>query len=92
MSQPTKSKPRSWKEALAHPNVQAIDPEEHDGLTKFYVSIANHVYNPVTDWMGGAFFVESFRELRDQLNWNITDQSNTNERTKYCASLPECER
>ena len=91
----TSKKPRSWEQAKAHPNVEAINPEEHDDRTKFYVSIAEHVYNPVTDAMGGAFFVDNFKELQSQLDWENVDQSDTNFRTqnpKFDGRLSALER
>ena len=44
MKKPIKSKtPRSWKEAEAHPAIDEIVEEEHDGETKYYVCIPLNV-------------------------------------------------
>ena len=61
--------PRSWKQAEAHPAIDEIVEEEHDGEIKYYVCIAMNVYNPITEAMGGAFFVHSFRELQQSIDW-----------------------
>ena len=67
---PVKSKtPRSWKEAEAHPAIDEIVEEDHDGETKYYVCIPLNVYNPITEAMGGGFFVHSFRELQYSIEW-----------------------
>ena len=62
---PVKSKtPRSWKQAEAHPSINEIVPEFHDEAWKYYIMIESNVDNPVTGEKGGAFFVDSFRELQ----------------------------
>ena len=62
--------PRSWKEALRHKKIDDIVEEEHDGEIKYYICISSNVYNPVTEAMGGAFFVHSFRELQSSIDWD----------------------
>ena len=61
--------PRSWKEAEAHPAIDEIVEETHDDEIKFYICIPDSVYNPSTDEMGGGFFVRSFRELQQSIDW-----------------------
>ena len=61
--------PRSWKEAEAHPSIDEIVEETHDDEIKYYILIQDHVYNPGTDEKGGGFFVRSFRELQQSIDW-----------------------
>ena len=68
--------PRSWKEAEAHPAIDGIVEEEHDDEIKYYILIQDHVYNPGTGEKGGAFFVDTFRELQYSIDWhNYPDPS-----------------
>tara|TARA_R100001440_G_scaffold73398_2_gene97945 strand:- start:43 stop:237 length:195 start_codon:yes stop_codon:yes gene_type:complete len=62
--------PRSWKEALRHKNIDDIVEEEHDDEIKYYILIPETVYNPWTETMGGGFFVSSFRELQQSIDWD----------------------
>ena len=62
--------PRSWKEALRHKNIDDIVEEEHDDEIKYYILIPETVYNPWTEAMGGGFFVSSFRELQQSIDWD----------------------
>jgi len=67
---PIKSKtPRSWKQAEAHPSIDEIVSEFHDEAVKYYIIIQDHVYNPGTGEKGGGFFVDSFRELQQSIDW-----------------------
>ena len=61
--------PRSWKEAEAHPAIDEIVEETHDDEIKYYILIQDHVYNPGTGEKGGGFFVRSFRELQQSIDW-----------------------
>ena len=74
---PIKSKtPRSWKQAEAHPAIDEIVPEFHDNYWKYYIMIKDDVDNPVTGEKGGAFFVDTFRELQYSIDWhNYPDPS-----------------
>ena len=68
----TKGKtPRSWKEAEAHPSITEIIPEFHDDYWKYYIMINRNIDNPVTGLKGGAFFVDTFRELQRSLDWEV---------------------
>ena len=61
--------PRSWKEAEAHAAIDEIVEETHDDEIKYYILIPETVYNPWTEAMGGGFFVRSFRELQQSIDW-----------------------
>ena len=68
---PIKSKtPRSWKQAEAHECIDEKVPEFHDGYWKHYIMIKDYVENPVTGEKGGAFFVDTFRELQYSISWH----------------------
>jgi len=70
MTTTTKGKtPRSWKEAEAHPAIDEIVQESHDDEIKHYILIPDSVYNPATGDNGGGFFVRSFRELQQSIDW-----------------------
>ena len=68
---PIKSKtPRSWKQAEAHECIDEIVQEFHDNYWKYYIMIKDYVDNPVTGEKGGAFFVDTFRELQYSISWH----------------------
>ena len=68
------TKPRSWKEVLAHPDIRSIDddrkefPDSED--MEIYVWVHPHVENPVTNEMGGGFYAGNMRDVIDHFSWS----------------------
>tara|TARA_Y100000401_G_scaffold26474_1_gene18795 strand:- start:445 stop:660 length:216 start_codon:yes stop_codon:yes gene_type:complete len=59
-------KPRSWAELKKHPEISSIEDDRKEfpdsGQMEIYISIYDHIENPVTGEKGGGFFVGSFRD------------------------------
>jgi len=72
------SKPRSWKEALAHPDIDHLDnwgkpkkgsPDEFDPY--LWIQLKDHVENPHTGEQGGGFFISGLKDLTSLTEfWN----------------------
>jgi len=67
-------KPRSWKEVLAHPDIESIDdsrkefPDSED--MEIYVWLKPHADNPVCGEKGGGFYAGCMRDVIDHFSWN----------------------
>ena len=70
------TKPRSWKEVLAHPDIESIDdhrkefPEDSQSEMWIYVWLKPHVENPVTNEMGGGFYAGDMKDVISHFSWN----------------------
>ena len=68
------TKPRSWKQVLAHPDIRSIDDDRKEFADSvdmdIYVWLHPHIENPVTGEMGGGFYAGDMRDVIDHFSWS----------------------
>ena len=70
----TMTKPRSWKEVLAHPCIESIidnrkaSPDSED--MEIWVNLEDNVDNPVCGTKGGGFYAGCMRDVIDHFSWS----------------------
>ena len=71
-------KPRSWKEVLAHPDIESIDDDRewarindpHSEDCNIWVNLHDHVQNPVCGTEGGGFYAGDMKDVISHFYWN----------------------